>query len=448
MSEEKMDLFDKEPERIEKKKKEKSPEREDDFEFEEKNLKKAHETIEREERKNLEKVREEISEFPQIEEEAIAEKGLAAEYIRKSETVEGKRGGPFRGIQSLAMGGLFKFIYSKYPEIAEGNNPESENFYLKKVDRYNEQKEQEAEELGFDKKIAFLGHMHSRGEKNWKDGSDGSLTPSEILEEYKKAKAILKEQGFDDVYVALSDHNSVNNSIELAKMMEEEEVAKPIVGVESTTKDGYEILSYTTDTEKLKNYNALLETKLGKIFRNIKSGHSGKDLIKRMAEDNFVMGVPHPSAQKAIMLGGALGKRMEKDPELKELISEHMTFYEGINWFQDTKGSNCIAYNMHEEMGELNVMPFANEDFHSKVEGSEDTFFNGMYTEIRTNRDIKSGEDLLELFREQKKNSDETLYVPILRGAPATGSQYKEHIGRCSKQNIKNVIKAIFGMKQ
>jgi len=439
---EKMDLPEEEMEKINKEEAKESAETMED------NAEKMREIIEKEEKRDLETVRSEIDGFSHSEEGLVLEKGLAAEYIKKSETVEGKKGGVFRGLQSMIMGRIFKKIYSKYPEVAKGNDPESENFYLKQVDRDNEQREQEAEELGFDKKIAFFGHMHSRGEKHWKDGSDGSLTPEEILEEYKKAKTMLGEKGVDDVYIALCDHGSVNNSIALAKLMEEEGVAKPIVGVESATKDGYEILSYTTDTEKLKDYNTLLETKLGKIFRNIKSGHPGKELIKRMAEDNFVMGAPHPSAQKAILLGGTLGERMEKDPELKELISKHMTFYEGMNWFQDPKGSNCIAYNMCEKMEELGVVPFANEDFHSKVEGGENTFFNGMYTEIRTSRDIKSGEDLLELFREQNKNPQEKFFVPILRGAPATAPQYKEHLGRASKQNIKNVIKAVFGSKK
>lgn len=440
---EKMDLPEEEAEKINKKEEvKKSAETMED------NAEKMRETIEKKERNDLEMVRDKIDEFSHSEDGLVSEKGLAAEYIKKNEAVEEKKSGIFRGVQSIVMGSLFKRIYSKYPEVAEGNDPENENFYLKQIDRDNEQKEQVAEKLGFNKKIAFFGHMHSRGEKHWKDGSDGSLTPKEILEEYKKAKTMLGEEGFNDIYIALCDHNSVNNSIELARLMEEEGAVKPIVGVESTTKEGYEILSYTTDTAKLKDHNAFAETGLGKISRNIKSGHSGKELIKRMAEDNFVMGAPHPSAQKAILLGGTLGERMEKDPELEALISEHMTFYEGMNWFQDAKGSNCIAYGMRKKMEELGVLPFANEDFHSKVEGNENIFFNGMYTEIRTNKDIKSGEDLLELFREQNKNPQEKLFVPILRGAPATPSQYKEHLGRASKQNIKNVIKAVFGSKK
>ena len=441
-----MDFPEEKSEKIEK---EENLEKKDDFKSPEKELEEMREIIEKKEERDLKEVRKEIDDSSQEEKRGVTERGLATEYIRKSKTVKEKKGGIFRGMQSMVMGAIFERIYKKFPEVKEGNDPESDKFYLKQVDRDNEQKEQEAEELGFNKKIAFFGHMHSRGEKHWKDGSDGSLTPGEILEEYKKAKTILGEQGFDDVYVALCDHSSVNNSIELARLMKEEGVTKPIVGVESGTKDGYEILSYTTDTEELKKYNAFLETKLGKISRNMKSGYSGKELMRQMAEKNFVMGAPHPSAQKTIVLGGkTLDKRIEKDSELAELMEKHVTFYEGINWFQDPKGSNCIAYNMKEKMKELNILPFANEDFHSKTAGNENTFFNGMFTEIRTDREIKSGEDLLELFREQNNTPDKKLFIPVLRGAPATAAQYKEHLGRCSKQNIKNVVKAFLGIKQ
>ncbi len=350
----------------------------------------------------------------------------------------------FGNVQSaLSTDLLFKYIYKRFPEVAEGNDPNSDQFYLKKVDSYNTQQEIKAEKLGFDKKIAFLGHIHSRGVESVLDGSDGSLSPEEILEEYKKAVLELKEKGYDDVYAVLTDHNSVNNSIKLAEMMEAEGVAKPIIGVESTTKEGYEILSYTTDVQKLKDYSQHIEKKIGIIFRNAKSGNRGSDLIKWLAENNFVLGMPHPASQKAIMLGGTLSERIKRDSELRKLIQDHVSFYEGMNWFQDVKGSNCIAFNMREEMESLGVVPFANEDFHSKVQGSEDTFFNGMFTEIRTNQNITSGEDLLNLFRNQKQEPSQVKYVTMLRGAPATDMQYKEQLERSSKQNISNVLQIL-----
>jgi len=403
---------------------------------------------EKEDNELLENIRSEINVEAEEEKDAVVFHGVADEYMEKQKKQGQDKKGVLNKLKSVfSIDRLYELIYSRFPEVAEGNNPESDEYYLKKVDQYNEQKKNEAKELGFDKKIAFLGHIHSFGEDNFKDGSDGSLTVEEILDEYRIAVEQLKESGYDDVYAVITDHNSVNNSIKLAELMEEEGVVKPIVGVESTTKEGYEILSYTTDIEKLKTYNEFVESGLGKIFRNAKSGHSGKELIERLSQDNFVMGIPHPSAKKYINFGGTLGERMDKDEELSAMISEKVTFYEGMNWFQDVQGSNCIAFNMKERMEGLNVVPFANDDFHSKVTGSENTFFNGMYTEIRTDQDISSGEDLLELFRGQKDNQDEKHFVPILKGSPATDAQYKEHLKRATKVNIANVFKSFFGGK-
>jgi len=370
---------------------------------------------------------------------------LAEMYKKVKEKQSTKKPGVFNRLQSaLSTDLMFKYIYKRFPEVIEGNNPDSENFYLKKVDVYNSEQELRAEQLGFKEKIAFMGHMHSRGVDNVLDGSDGSLTPEEILEEYKKAVKILKEKGYADVYIVLTDHNSVNNSIKLAELMEKEGVAKPIVGVESTTKEGYEILSYTTDIKKLKKYNQYIEKKIGIFLRNAKSNNKGEDLISRLASDDFVIGMPHPAAQKAIMLGGDLRKRMDNDSRFREMIRDKVVFYEGMNWFQDVKGSNCIAFAMRERMEEMNVIAFSNEDFHSKASGNEETFFNGMFTEIRTDAKIQSGEDLLNLFRAQKKDDSNPKYLTLMRGVPATDNQYKEQLGTASKQNIKNIIRCIW----
>lgn len=391
----------------------------------------------------LEEVRDELLEIVDSRDGETGTESLALEYLEKIQGNEEKKKSIFEKIKpSVLTDKIYKYIYSRFPEVEEGNDPESDEYYLKKVDKYNEVKANESKELGFDKKIAFLGHIHSMGEDDIKNGSDGSLTPAEILEEYKIAVNQLKEKGYDDVYAVITDHNSVNNSVELAELMKKEGVAKPIVGVEATTKEGFEILSYTTDIDKLKSYGEMLESKLGKVMRNAKSGHSGRELVDRLSKDDFVMGVPHPSARKSITLGGTLGENMDKDKDLEKMISENMTFYEGMNWFQDVKGSNCIAFNMRERMDEMNVAPFANEDFHSKTKGSEDTFFNGMFTEIRTDQDIESGEDLLELFRKQKDDSKSKQFIPILKGAPASDEQYKEHLKRASKINILNVLKS------
>ena len=392
----------------------------------------------------IKEIREQISNIPR-ERTVMSRINLAETYVQKQqieqqETLSYKN--IFR-ITQLFTDPLFRRIYKKFPEVVQGNNPNSDQFYLKKVDSYNSQQETKAERLSFDKKIAFFGHMHSRGVDSFLDGSDGSLSPGEILEEYKKAVTQLKKEGYDDVYIVLTDHNSVNNSIQLAEMMEQEGVAKPIIGVESTTKEGYEILSYTTDRQKLREYNKYIEKNIGIIFRNAKSGNSGLDLIEWLAGNNFILGIPHPSARKAIVFGGTLPEQMKREPKLRMLIQKYIHFYEGLNWFQDPNGSNCIAFNMRKKMEALDVVPFANEDFHSKVKGSENTFFNGMFTEIRTGRDITSGEDLLDLFRAQKKDFSQIKYLTILRGIPATNQQYKEHLAVASKQNIKNVLKGL-----
>ncbi len=392
----------------------------------------------------IQEIREQISSIPR-ERTVMSQINLAETYIQKQQSEQQEtlsHRNIFR-ITQLFTDPFFKHIYKKFPEVAQGNNPNSDQFYLKKVDFYNLQQETKAKRLGFNKKIAFFGHTHSRGVDNFLDGSDGSLSPGEILEEYKKAVAQLKKEGYDDVYIVLTDHNSVNNSIQLAEMMEQDGVAKPIVGVESTTKEGYEVLSYTTDRRKLREYNEYIENKVGVIFRNAKSGNSGLDLIEWLADNNFILGIPHPSARKAIVFGGTLSEQMKREPRLRMLIQKYVHFYEGLNWFQDPNGSNCIAFNMRTEMDALDVVPFANEDFHSKVKGSENTFFNGMFTEIRTDRDITSGEDLLNLFRVQKKDFSQIKYLTMLRGIPATNQQYKEHLAVASKQNIKNVLKGL-----
>ncbi len=339
--------------------------------------------------------------------------------------------------------------YRKFPEVKESNDPASENFYLRKVDQFNQQQEQKAEELGFKKRIAFLGHNHSRGVENWQDGSDGSLTPEQIFAEYQKAIETLKAQGVDQVFITITDHNSIENSIRLAQLLQESGVAQPIVGIEAAVKEGYEVLGYTTDLEKLRSlYYGSLEPKLGKIFRYAKSGLKGKDLIEQLAADDFVMGISHPSAAKAILFGGTMKERFAQDPELAELMAKNAAFYEGLNWFQNVRGSNCVAFGMREQMAQMGIECFANEDFHSKVSGSEGTFFNGMYTEIRTDAKIQSGEDLLNLLRQQKQDPRSPKYTALARGLPATEGQYKEHLNNATGRVIRNVLKAVFGLKK
>lgn len=343
---------------------------------------------------------------------------------------------------------VVRFLYRKFPEVVEGNNPQSENFYLKKVDSFNQEQEKRAEQLGFNKRVAFFGHIHSRGETDWRDGSDGSSTPKQLAEQYQQAVQALKEQGIDEVYAIITDHNAVGNSLEFAELLEQQGVIKPIVGCEVASKEGYETLVYTSDRDELKDfYDQSLEPGLGKVLRYAKSGRPGKELIDEYKKRDFVMGISHPAAAKAIIWGGTTQERFAADPELKDKMAENAAFYEGLNWFQNVRGSNCIAFNLREQMAELGIEAFANSDYHSSVSGNEQNFFGGMYTEIRTNQDIGSGQALLELLQQQKKDPNNPAYVPIMRGLPATEKQYKEHLNNATGRVIRTVIKALTGRK-
>jgi len=349
----------------------------------------------------------------------------------------------FSKINSLATG----FMYRNFPEVKEGNDPNNENFYLKKVDQYNQKQEKSAEELGFNNRVAFLGHIHSYGKNRWKDGSDGSLTPQEIFEEYKKAAEVLKSEGINQIFISITDHNGIENSLQLARLLQENGVAEPIVGIEAGTKEGYEVLGYTSDANKLKSFYEFLQPRLGKLFRFAKSGHKGKDVINEMVKNNFVVGLPHPAAAKSIIFGGTIKERLAADPEFAKLISDNVDFYEALNWFQNVKGSNCVAFNMEKQMKEMGIDAFSQEDFHSKVTGNGDTFFNGMYTEIRTDQVINNGTDFLKLLQ-YKKTDNKAKYISILRGAPASNAQYKEHLNNASSRTISCIVKAVFGLEK
>lgn len=404
------------------------------------------EQVERRRKEEIGDVRSQIK--TQLDLDAAKQRGLAEEYIEKSKKLEDLREkGIVRKMFSAVAEKVIKLLYRKFPQVKEGNNPQSENYYLRKVERFNQEQESRAEKKGFKKKIAFLGHIHSRGAERWADGSDGSLSPEEIVGEYQKAARQLKEHGYDEVFVAITDHNAINNSIRLAELLAQEGVVKPIVGIEAATREGYEVLGYTTDVESLKEFYRFQEPALGKIFRFAKSKNKGVEIIKKMRALKFVMGLPHPTANKAIIFGGTFIERFERDPGLARLMSDNMLFYEGMNWFQNVQGSNCLAFGMREQMLEMGVLPFANEDFHSKVRGSGDTFFNGMYTEILTEQEIRTGEDLLALFRTQKTSREET-FISALRGLPATATQYKEHLNNASGRTIRCILKSIFGIKK
>lgn len=354
----------------------------------------------------------------------------------------------WRRILSFFNRGQATKLYSQFPQVTGGgNDPENDSFYLKEVDRYNERQERRAEDLGYNHRVAFLSHIHSRGVEDWKDGSDGSLTPEQILAEYRKAVDQLKEQGIEQVFVTITDHQAAENSIKLAELLEKEGVATPIVGVEAANSEGYEVLGYTTDREKLRAFQEFLEQKKSRLVRYGKTGHTGEEVVKRMAEDGFAMGLSHPSAKKTITLGGAMIERFAKDPELKELMERNMCFYEALNWFQNVSGSNCLSFSMGEDMEAMNIMPFAGEDFHSKVSGSEDKPFNGMYTEIRTGQEITGGENFLELLRQQKTDPGENPgYLTMLRGRPALAQQYDEHINNAASRAIPDTFRAIFDL--
>lgn len=70
-----------------------------------------------------------------------------------------------------------------------------------------------------------------------------------------------------------------------------------------------------------------------------------------------------------------------------------------------------------------------------------------MYTEIATDQKINSGESFLELLRQQKQDPENTRCIPILRGLPASETQYKEHLNNATGRNIRTVTKALLGMK-
>lgn len=98
-------------------------------------------------------------------------------------------------------------------------------------------------------------------------------------------------------------------------------------------------------------------------------------MIPELAAENFVMGISHPAAAKSIIFGGTIKERLAADPELAQMLGDNMAFYEGLNWFQNVRGSNCVAFNMREQMAEMGVQCFANEDFHSKVTGQSGNLF-------------------------------------------------------------------------
>lgn len=376
---------------------------------------------------------------------------LKAEFELKK--IVGK-GDARKAVARVACGALngtvFSRQYGKYGEVLkEANNPESEQYYLNQVDRYNIEQERRAEELGFDRRIAFVGHLHSRGAEDWRDGSDGSLTPEELFEQYKKMAEDLKAQGYDDVQIALTDHNSIENSIKLAEMLAESGVARPLIGIEVATAEGYEILAYTTDVDKLREFAEFLEPGQKKITRYAATGFKGREIVDKLAADGFVMGLPHPNASKAITFGGTMTERLASDSDLAEMMGEHMTFYEAMNWFQNNQGSNALSVEMLEDMVGRGILPFAATDFHSSVRGNEDLPFGGMYTELRTDRDITSGEDLLEMFRAQKGSSpDDPRFVAMMRGTPATDSEYMEHMVRAGVRTATSVVKALFSGKK
>jgi hypothetical protein len=400
-------------------------------------------------RDKLIEIRTELSEPSQ---EEIIPATLHEQFVSDSESFKTaeKKSGWRKFVSRLNIGKASK-MYDKYPQVAEGNDPESENFYLRKIDEFNEQQEQRAEGLGFNRRYAFISHIHSRGVEDWKDGSDGSYSPEEILEEYRKAIVELKEQGIEEVFVAITDHQSIGNSIKLAELLEAEGLAKPLMGVEAANNEGYEVLSYTTDVEKLRKLSEDLEKRKSRFVRYGKTGYSGEELIARLAQDDFVMGLAHPSAKKTIMMGGAMIDRIEEDPKFKQLVEDNMVFYEGVNWYQNTYGSNCLSFSMREQMEEMSVLAFNGEDFHSKVSGSEDRFFNGnMFNEIRTDQELNSGEDLLNLLRKQKQDSSQPQMVNMLRGTPALPQQYNEHINNGVGRVVADTFRAIFdfGLKK
>ena len=427
--------------KIEEKSSESNPEKEP-------NIEQLEATDQERTTEQLEEIRIGLSESPQKGKSSTVHEQFIADTEAFSSSEE-KSG--WRKLVSKLNLGKASTLYSKYPQVAEGNDPKSENFYLRKIDEFNEQQEQKAEELGFNRRYAFISHIHSRGVEDWKDGSDGNLSPEEILEEYKKAIKELKEQGIEDVFLAITDHQSVGNSIKLAELLEAEGFTKPLVGVEAANNEGYEVVSYTTDIEKLQELSGDLEKRKSRFMRYGKTGYSGQELIERLVKDDFVMGLAHPSAKKTITMGGAMIDRIEQNPELRQLIEDHRVFFEGVNWYQNTHGSNCLSFSMKDQMEQMGVLAFNGEDFHSKVSGSDDRFFNGsMFNEIRTDQEINSGEDLLNLLRQQKQDSNQPQLVNMLRGTPALTEQYSEHINNGVKRVVADTFRAVFdfGLKK